>query len=73
MTEPQACEFEGQKLWKADLQTTYPDHVRFSRALLLPDRRSFVAILIAPAKQSDLDEMESVFRSLKFFPPATKH
>jgi hypothetical protein len=72
LTEPQACQFGGQKLWQADLQTTYPDHVRFSRELLLPDRRSFVAILLAASKRSDLDEMESVFRSLKFFPPRTK-
>ena len=72
LTEPQACEFGGQKLWKADLQTTYPDHVRFSRELLLPDRRSFVAILLGASNRSELDEMESVFRSLKFFLPTTK-
>jgi len=72
LTEPQACEFGGQKLWKADLETTYPDHVRFSRELLLPDRRSFVAILLGSSKRSDLDEMESVFRTLRFFPPTTK-
>jgi len=43
----------------------------WTRQLLLPDRRSFTTILLNAPKLSEPDEMESVFRTLKFFPPTS--
>jgi len=33
LAEPRPCEFGGQKLWKVDIETTYPDHKRYSKTV----------------------------------------
>jgi len=69
VSEPEAKTYGGRKLWRADLQRAPSGPNALVRELIFVERGLCVVVMGGASNHADLDQLESVFESLRFFQP----